>query len=86
VFLGSLKSEAVDTITFTDKKFDLKAEISFGKVKKRYFCCKSDPLITSSQPSTRTASLSANLTGVTAAISTSKISGTGMEGSSNLSE
>jgi len=35
VFLGSLRSEAVDTIKFEDKKNELKAEITFGKVKKR---------------------------------------------------
>lgn len=34
-FIGSLRSEAVDTLTFTDKKYDLKAEITFGKVKKK---------------------------------------------------
>lgn len=36
VFVGSLRSEAVDTITFHDKKYDLKAEITFGKMKKKY--------------------------------------------------
>lgn len=35
VFIGSLRSEAVDTITFEDKKYELKAEITFGKVKKK---------------------------------------------------
>lgn len=35
VFIGSLRSEAVETMVFTDKKYDLKAEITFGKVKKR---------------------------------------------------
>lgn len=35
VFLGSLRSEAVDTIIFQDKKYDLKAEITFGKMKKK---------------------------------------------------
>jgi hypothetical protein len=34
-FMGSLRSEAVETITFEDKKNDLKADITFGKVKKR---------------------------------------------------
>lgn len=34
-FLGTLRSEAVDSIVFTDKKYDLKAEITFGKVKKK---------------------------------------------------
>lgn len=36
VFVGSLRSEAVDTITYHDKKYDLKAEITFGKMKKKY--------------------------------------------------
>ena len=34
--MGSLRSEAVDTITFTDAKNELKCDITFGKVKKRY--------------------------------------------------
>jgi hypothetical protein len=34
-FIGSLRSEAVDTLTFSDKKYDLKAEITFGKMKKK---------------------------------------------------
>ena len=34
--MGSLRSEAVDTIVFTDKTNDFKAEITFGKVKKKY--------------------------------------------------
>ena len=33
--MGSLRSEAVDTITFQDKKYDLKADITFGKMKKK---------------------------------------------------
>ena len=43
-FIGSLRSEAVDTVTFHDKKYDLKAEITFGKVKKRYVVSYADPL------------------------------------------
>ena len=35
VFMGSLRSEATDSICFTDKGNDLKAEIFFGKVKKK---------------------------------------------------
>ena len=35
VFIGSLRSEAVDSIVFEDKKNKLKAEIAFGKVKKK---------------------------------------------------
>lgn len=33
--MGSLRSEAYEGITFVDKKNDVKAEIVFGKVKKR---------------------------------------------------
>lgn len=36
VFMGSLRSEATEAIVFVDKKNDLRAEIAFGKVKKRY--------------------------------------------------
>lgn len=36
VFLGTLRSEATDSISFEDKKNDLKAEIAFGKIKKKY--------------------------------------------------
>jgi hypothetical protein len=35
--MGSLRSEATEKIHFVDKKNDIKAEIAFGKVKKRYF-------------------------------------------------
>lgn len=33
--MGSLRSQATETIVFHDKKNDIKAEIAFGKVKKR---------------------------------------------------
>lgn len=33
--MGSLRSEAIDSIVFQDKKYDLKAEITFGKIKKK---------------------------------------------------
>lgn len=36
VFLGTLRSEVIDAIVFTDKKHDLKAEITFCKMKKKY--------------------------------------------------
>lgn len=36
VFMGSLRSEATESIVFHDKKNDLKAEIVFGKMKKKY--------------------------------------------------
>ena len=36
VFMGTLRSEATEKITFTDKKNDLYCEIVFGKVKKKY--------------------------------------------------
>lgn len=45
--MGSLRSEAVDTIVFTDKTNDFKAEITFGKVKKKYLCLNLDQLTTS---------------------------------------
>lgn len=35
VFLGTLRSEATDSIYFEDKKNELKAEITFGKIKKK---------------------------------------------------
>ena len=44
-FIGTLRSEATETITFIDKKNDLKAEISFGKIKKKYYKVYLDPQI-----------------------------------------
>ncbi len=35
VFMGTLRSEATEKITFTDKKNELFCEISFGKMKKK---------------------------------------------------
>lgn len=38
--MGSLRSEAYEGITFEDKKNGLKAEIYFGRVKKKYLFVK----------------------------------------------
>lgn len=35
VFMGSLRSEATESIVFVDKKNELRAEIAFGKMKKK---------------------------------------------------
>lgn len=49
--MGSLRSEAVDTIVFTDKINDFKAEITFGKVKKKYSFHQLDQLTISNHQS-----------------------------------
>lgn len=45
--MGTFRSEATESISFVDKKNELSALITFGKVKKRYFTPYLDHLITS---------------------------------------
>ena len=84
VFIGSLRSESVETMVFTDKKYDLKAEITFGKVKKRYPWGYADQVTFSSRPSIRMANLSVSSMGVTVVTSTSRTFATGTVVSSKL--
>lgn len=77
VFMGSLRSEATDTIYFTDKHNDLKAEISFGKIKKKYPRIYVDPATTSRAQSNTRERRSAKLTVPIAGTSTSTRSATG---------
>ncbi len=84
-FIGTLRSEATETITFVDKKNELKAEISFGKIKKKYYVVYLDLLIISKAISCIRERLSAASMALTAAISISIRFATGMEGSSKLS-
>ena len=84
-FIGTLRSEATETITFVDKKNELKAEISFGKIKKKYYVVYLDLPIISKAISCIRERLSAASMALTADISISIRFATGMEDSSKLS-
>jgi len=66
LFIGTLRSEAAESIIWTDKENGLRAEITFGKVKKRYTTPNLDLLITSNLPFTTKASRFAPSTAHTA--------------------